>query len=97
MPRAKRGRQYTTSNGKTLLDKIGANKSYRLKVNAAMADEAMLAFALGGVTGRRNALYGAYEADNDEVSFTRNEVMKQSYFGGYRQTRHEEVRVVLCH
>jgi len=50
-----------TSYDKTLLDKIGAHESHRLEVNAAnlMADEAMLASALGGVTERRNAHYDA--------------------------------------
>ena len=74
---AQRGRQYMTSNDNTLLDKIGAlvtTGSHR-----AMANEAVRAPALGGVTERLDAqdddAHGAY---NDEVPITRSEGAKHN-------------------
>jgi hypothetical protein len=43
-----------------------------------MANEAMRAPALGGVTERLDAQYGAHGADDDGVSITRSEGTKQA-------------------
>ena len=42
-----------------------------------MADEAVRAPALGGVTERLDAQYDAHGADNDDVPITRSEGTKQ--------------------
>ena len=44
-----------------------------------MADEAVRAPALGGVTERLDAQYDAHGADDDDVPITRSEGTKQAY------------------
>jgi len=75
-----------TSNDNTLKDKIGAFGTTDWS-QRAMADEAVRAPALGGVTERLDAQDDAHGADDDDVPITRSEGTKQEWRMKYEMLR----------